>query len=154
MSNHQTSIEALQSIETEIPNITERVYRYILSKGDEGITDDAGFKALGMNPNTYRPCRINLYKKGLVLNTKSKGTTESGRKAWKWKAVPKSEAIEPTNVETRLSKNTYFNPPVFPTGKGIEELTLGYVRKRMNEKIDKDGHANCPCCGTRFTGRD
>ena len=99
MSNMETSREALESIEPQITNITDRVYRHILSKGDQGITDDEGFRALGMNPNTYRPCRINLMDKGLVLNTNTKGITESGRKAWKWKAVLESEAVPPNRVK-------------------------------------------------------
>ena len=40
MSNMETSREALESIEPQITNITDRVYRHILSKGEDGITDD------------------------------------------------------------------------------------------------------------------
>lgn len=149
MSNKETSLEALESLEADLPNITERVYQHILSKGSQGITDDEGFRALGMNPNTYRPCRVKLYKKGLVLNTNTKGLTDSGRKAWRWKATPKSEAVAPLKVKTRQSKNLpKFNPPILPEGY---DVGLREARERMESKLKDADECRCPCCGVNVS---
>ena len=115
MSNKETSKDALDSIETELPNITERVYQLILRSGDIGVTDDKGYRVLNMNPNTYRPCRVGLMEKGLVVNTNNKDFTKSGRKAWLWKAIPKELAVPPTNLKKRKRKNLpKIDPPKFP----------------------------------------
>jgi len=149
MSNMETSREALESIEPQITNITDRVYRYILSKGEDGITDDDGFRSLGMNPNTYRPCRINLMDKGLVLNTNTKGITESGRKAWKWKAVAESEAVPPNRVKKRQRKTLpSIDPPQFP---GDWDTSLKKAQARLVSKLSQKEDALCPCCGVRVT---
>ena len=149
MSNMETSRDALESIEPQIANITDRVYRHILSKGEEGITDDEGFRSMGMNPNTYRPCRINLMDKGLVLNTNTKGITESGRKAWKWRAVAESEAVPPKRVKKRQRK-TYpkIDPPQFPVDW---DTSLKKAQARLVSKLSQKEDALCPCCGVRVT---
>jgi hypothetical protein len=141
----ETSLEALESIEPQLTNITDRVYYHILSKGMSGITDDEGFRALGMNPNTYRPCRISLMRKGLVVNTNTKGTTDSGRKAWRWKAVPKSKATPPEKVKTRQRKTLpKFDPPALPEGY---DIGLREARQRMENKLKESLECRCPCCG-------
>ena len=149
MSNMETSREALESIEPQITNITDRVYRHILSKGEQGITDDEGFRSLGMNPNTYRPCRINLMDKGLVLNTNTKGITESGRKAWRWKAVAESEAVPPNRVKKRQRKTLPSVDPI-PLPEGYD-ISLKDARDRMLAKLDVADSCRCPCCGVRVS---
>lgn len=149
MSNMETSREALESIEPQITNITDRVYRHILSKGEQGITDDEGFRSLGMNPNTYRPCRINLMDKGLVLNTNTKGITESGRKAWRWMAVPASEAVTPKRVKKRQRKTLPSVDPI-PLPEGYD-ISLKDARSRMLAKLDVADECRCPCCGVSVT---
>ena len=149
MSNMETSREALESIEPQITNITDRVYQHILSRGDQGITDDEGFRSLDMNPNTYRPCRINLMDKGLVLNTNTKGVTESGRKAWKWKAVPVSEAVPPKRVKKRQRKTLPSVDPI-PLPEGYD-ISLKDARSRMLAKLDVADECRCPCCGVSVT---
>ena len=145
MSNMETSRDALESIEPQIKNITDRVYRHILSKGEQGITDDEGFRSLGMNPNTYRPCRINLMDKGLVLNTNTKGITESGRKAWRWRAVPVSEAVIPNRVKKRQRKTLPSIDPM-PLPEGYD-ISLRDARDRMLAKLNEVGECRCPCFG-------
>ena len=149
MSNMETSLEALESIEPQLTNITDRVYYYILSRGEQGVTDDEGFRTLGMNPNTYRPCRINLMEKGLVLNTNIKGTTESGRKAWKWKAVAKSEAVPPKKLKKRQRKNLPSVDP-FPFPEGFD-VSLKDAREKMLNKLEEVGECKCPCCGVKVS---
>jgi hypothetical protein len=149
MSNMETSREALESIEPQITNITDRVYRHILSKGEQGITDDEGFRALGMNPNTYRPCRINLMDKGLVLNTNTKGITDSGRKAWRWKAVQASEAVPPFRVKKRQRKTLPTIDPL-PLPEGYD-ISLKDARGRMLAKLNEADSCRCPCCGVSVT---
>ena len=145
MSNQETSREALASIENELTNITDRVYQLILSVGDKGVTDDEGYRVLKMNPNTYRPCRVNLMEKGLVVNTNNKGITESGRKAWLWKAVPKHLAIPPTNLKKRKRKTSPKIDPI-PLPEGYD-ISLRDARSRMLDKLEATGECRCPCCG-------
>ena len=150
MSNQETSREALASIEPQISNITDRVYQLINSKGDKGITDDEGYRSLRMNPNTYRPCRVSLMEKGLVVNTNNKGVTESGRKAWLWKAVPKDLAVPPINLKKRKRKNAPKIDPQ-PLTEEAQVVSLKDARKAMITRLESKGECRCPCCGVVVT---
>lgn len=63
----------------------ERVLSVIKSHGP--LTDEQIQDALGMNPSTERPRRIELFKAGLITKDPVKGTTKSNRKADRWRAV-------------------------------------------------------------------
>tara|TARA_B100001287_G_C22669740_1_gene524686 strand:- start:484 stop:1011 length:528 start_codon:yes stop_codon:yes gene_type:complete len=146
MSNQETSIEALSSIEHQITNITDRVYQLISSTGNRGITDDEGYRTLKMNPNTYRPSRVSLMEKGLVVNTNKKGITQSGRKAWLWKAIPKEIAVPPSNLNKRKRKTAPKIDPQ-PVPEEIKDITLIEARDAMLAKLTSKGECRCPCCG-------
>jgi hypothetical protein len=149
MSNMETSRDALASIEPSLPTITEQVYQYIFSRGEDGVTDDAGYRALQMNPNTYRPSRVGLMESGLVVNTNLKGRTQSGREAWLWRAIPKDQAVPPTNLKKRKSKKLpKINPPQFPEGF---DVGLREAQSRIVNKLSVADEATCPCCGVRVT---
>jgi hypothetical protein len=50
-----------------------------------GCTDEEGYTALGMNPSTYRPRRIDLVDKyGVVVDSGRRRLTASGRSAVVW----------------------------------------------------------------------
>lgn len=74
----QTSREAAESM-TTAPKDSERVLRALVSP----MTDEEGATHLNLNPSTYRPRRIELFRKGMI---EPKGTrlTQSNRKAVVW----------------------------------------------------------------------
>jgi hypothetical protein len=64
----------------------EKVLAFVRSRGREGATDEEIQEALGMNPSTERPRRIELYKVDLVYDSGTLRPTRSGRKAVVWMA--------------------------------------------------------------------
>ena len=143
----QTTLDAYESVKPELKNMTDQVYYMILSQGDEGVIDEVGWENLCMNPNTYRPCRVSLYKKGLVVDSGNLGTTQAGRDAIKWKAVPKEDAKPPQKKE-KPKKLPKINPPILHNLDGYPlTKAQNYLMSKLNEKDE----ARCPCCGVFVT---
>ena len=68
----------------------ERVYNYIVGQqkaGGGGATDEEIADALGMNPNTARPRRIELVEQQRVQNSGTTRETRSKRPASVWEPV-------------------------------------------------------------------
>ena len=64
------------------------VYRYVLSHGGDGATDQEIQNALDMNGNTERPRRRELEQAGLVIDSKQRRKTDAGKDAVVWTVVP------------------------------------------------------------------
>ena len=82
----ETSRAAAQSIsEKRLGELHRRVWSHLKRTG--GATDEAGMKALDMQPNTYRPRRRELELQGWVIDSGRREATVSGRSAIVWQAV-------------------------------------------------------------------
>lgn len=81
-----TSKAAAREIATDAGTLRERVYAYLLSCPD-GATDQEIQNALGMDPNTQRPRRVELVRAGRVRKTERTRKTTSGRAAAVWEVV-------------------------------------------------------------------
>lgn len=82
----RTSMQAADSLEPATLNAMQRrVYEFLASRPD-GATDEEMQTALGMNPSTQRPRRIELQRRGLVVEAGEK-RTRSGRKATSWRVA-------------------------------------------------------------------
>ncbi len=78
-----TSREAARSMEHDARTLRQQVLDYIRDQGIYGATDEEVQDALGMNPSTQRPMRVELMKMGrIAINGTRK--TKSGRLASVW----------------------------------------------------------------------
>jgi hypothetical protein len=81
-----TSAAAADSLDgTTLNRLHKAVLAYIAGRGD-GCTDEEIARALGMNPSTARPRRIELARRGLVVEAGTRRTT-SGRMASVWRVA-------------------------------------------------------------------
>jgi hypothetical protein len=84
----QTSREAAESMADQRATLRQLVYRYIYNRKLYGATDEEAQLALGMNPSTQRPRRIELRDRyNLVRDSGDWRYTKSGRRAVVWVAV-------------------------------------------------------------------
>ena len=60
----------------------------LLSRHPQGLTDEQMQDALGMNPSTQRPRRVELVEQGWVEDSGERRRTRSGHKAVVWRFVP------------------------------------------------------------------
>lgn len=82
----RTSMAAADSLEPETLNrLQAMVLRYI-SEHPQGCTDEEVQTGLRLNPSTERPRRIELARRGLVVQAGERRTT-SGRKATVWRVA-------------------------------------------------------------------
>lgn len=63
------------------------VYAFIKREGPFGATDEEIQTALGMNPSTQRPRRVELVDRGLIMASGTTRQTRSGRPAVVWVAA-------------------------------------------------------------------
>jgi predicted ArsR family transcriptional regulator len=84
-----TSAAAADSLDgTTLNRLHKAVLAYIAGRRD-GCTDEEIARALGMNPSTARPRRIELLRRGLIEQAGTRRTT-SGRMASVWQATAAS----------------------------------------------------------------
>lgn len=81
-----TSMAAANSVAYCLGSLQSAVLEYITSRGKEGATDEEVQSALGLNPSTQRPRRIELMRKGLVV-PQGERKTKSNRLATVWCSV-------------------------------------------------------------------
>lgn len=82
------SVEAAEAIEHKAPTLQALVLRELREWGGaEGMTDEEIQRGLAMDPSTERPRRIELVRKGLVMDSGRTRRTTSGRQATVWVAV-------------------------------------------------------------------
>lgn len=83
-----TSREAAERIEPAADTLRARVLEHLRACGSRGATDQEIQWALGMDPSTERPRRVELVNAGLVTATDGDTRpTFSGRQAQVWRAV-------------------------------------------------------------------
>lgn len=79
-----TSKDAAQRAEKFAERAVDRVLALLIGKGPHGATDEEMQLALGMNPNTQRPRRVELQQRGFIAESGRLRDTSSGRKAVVW----------------------------------------------------------------------
>lgn len=85
MTTTATSSAAAESIKPAAPLLRRQVCQFIASQGLRGATDEECQIALGMNPSTQRPRRIECQRAGLVTDELGEvRQTTSGRNATVW----------------------------------------------------------------------
>ena len=82
----RTSVEAANLMAGKAGKLRGLVYRWLLSVGPAGATDEEGQHALGLEGNTYRPRRVELQNAGLVYDSGQTRQTRNNRKAAVWRA--------------------------------------------------------------------
>ena len=109
----ETSQAAAESMEPHAPTIRHRVFRYILSRGDHGATDDEIEGALGLKHQTASARRRELEKDyGAVrLETLGDGTprkrrTGSGRMAGVYVAIEGVNIDNPRGTDPKVPGQT------------------------------------------------
>lgn len=79
----KTSKAAAESFSEDALNVLQaKVLAFI--RTNKGATDEEVQRALGLNPSTQRPRRIELVTRGLVIDSGTKRDTTSGRAAVVW----------------------------------------------------------------------
>jgi hypothetical protein len=79
-----TSAQAADSLGPATLNAMQRRVLELLQATPEGLTDEEMQKRLGMNPSTQRPRRIELARRGMVVEAGTRKTA-SGRNASVWR---------------------------------------------------------------------
>ena len=82
-----TSLAAAARIAGYAKNLRAKVYAHLLSRGDDGSTDEETGRALNMKGSTVRPRRIELVREGKVRASGKQRRTEQGCMAECWVAV-------------------------------------------------------------------
>lgn len=82
-----TSAEAAELISEKTKTLRAILYRYLLSCGEDGATDDQMSVEAGMELNTQNPRRRELVKLGLARATKMRRKTRRNRNAIVWVAT-------------------------------------------------------------------
>lgn len=77
----------LAAAQAEPASHTQRRRVLDLLRGCVGLTDEQMQTALGMNPSTQRPRRIELVKSGFVVDSGLTAKTVSGRLATIWRVT-------------------------------------------------------------------
>jgi hypothetical protein len=81
-----TSAKAADSLGPATLNAMQRRVLELLTATPDGLTDEEQQRLLWMNPSTQRPRRIELARRGLVVEAGTRRTA-SGRMATVWKAI-------------------------------------------------------------------
>ena len=81
-----TSAKAADSLGPATLNAMQRRVLELLQATPDGLTDEEMQRLLEMNPSTQRPRRIELARRGLVVEAGTRRTA-SGRMATVWKAI-------------------------------------------------------------------
>ena len=79
-----TSARAADAIGPRLNDLQRSVVAYLRQAGEHGATDEEIATGLGMNPSTERPRRIELVRRGLVVEAGTR-KTKSGRYATAWR---------------------------------------------------------------------
>jgi hypothetical protein len=81
-----TSAQAADSLGPATLNAMQRRVLELLRENPHGLTDEEQQHALAMNPSTQRPRRIELARRGLVVEAGTRRTA-SGRMATVWRVA-------------------------------------------------------------------
>ncbi len=81
-----TSMQAADSIDAKTLNALQRSVLEVLRQEPAGLTDEEIAGRLQMNPSTERPRRIELARRGLIVEAGTRRTS-SGRNAVVWRVA-------------------------------------------------------------------
>lgn len=86
----ETSREAMESMEVAggVNSLQATVYAFLVNRSS---TDEEVQDALGMNPSTERPRRVELVEKKLVRDSGDRRLTKAGRRAVVWETTDKPD---------------------------------------------------------------
>jgi len=87
VTGSDTSEAAAESIKGFAGSLRYRILQYILSRGQEGATDDEIERFFGMRHQTVSARRRELVQQGHIETSELRRRTSSGRTATVWKAV-------------------------------------------------------------------
>lgn len=89
----ETSYTAAREIAADLNDLQYKVFRYLLERGSRGATDKEGYTATGIDQNTYRPRRIELWDMGKVIYS---GEKRDRSAVWKLElfATPEEKAAD------------------------------------------------------------
>lgn len=79
-----TSMAAADAIGDRLNTLQRSVVAFLKARGEHGATDEEIAAGLQMNPSTARPRRIELVRRGLVVEAGTR-KTKSGRYATAWR---------------------------------------------------------------------
>ena len=82
-AHSDTSTAAAEAIAPKFGKMTRAVL-VELSKYPSGLTDEEAQNIIGMQGNSYRPCRVTLMDKGLVFDTGNRRKTHQRKDAVVW----------------------------------------------------------------------
>jgi transcription initiation factor IIE alpha subunit len=82
----QTSNDAADSLDAPTLNAMQRRVLELLQATPDGLTDEEMQTRLEMNPSTQRPRRIELARRGMVVEAGTRRTS-SGRMAVVWRVI-------------------------------------------------------------------
>ena len=86
VSGSATSAMAADSLGPATLNAMQRRVLQLLRENPHGLTDEEQQAALAMNPSTQRPRRVELVRRGFVVEDGSRKTS-SGRMAAVWRCA-------------------------------------------------------------------
>lgn len=86
-SHSETSKAAAVQIAPVAGRLRQRVYEWLLSRGEIGATDEEIQEALAMGGSTARPRRVELLEQHRIRDSGQKRPTRSGRAAVVWVAI-------------------------------------------------------------------
>jgi hypothetical protein len=89
----QTSHAAAESVRGLTATLRERVFRAVQAAGAEGLTADEIEVATSLGGNTVRPRIDELRKEGRIGRTEMQRPTRSGRNAFVYVALERTEAL-------------------------------------------------------------
>jgi hypothetical protein len=85
IQHSRTSMAAADALTSQALNALQRqVVAFLHERGDQGATDEEMQNGIPMDPNTQRPRRRELAKRGLVVEAGTRRTA-SGRMAMIWR---------------------------------------------------------------------
>jgi hypothetical protein len=134
VAGRSTSVLSGQQIVEAMPDLRRKVFAFIRDAGSRGATDDEIQHALGLNPSTQRPRRVELETQGFVRAHPEDLTreTRSGRQAVVWVMVPEGERVavgERRQVEAEVTGALHH----FIAAMDLEQrrAALGVLRARF-----------------------
>lgn len=86
-SHSDTSTSAALSIAPKFGTMTRDVL-VNLTKYPNGLTDEEAQNIMGMQGNSYRPCRVTLMDRGFVADTGDRRKTNQRKDAVVWSVTP------------------------------------------------------------------
>jgi hypothetical protein len=145
----RTSRDAAEQARESAPTQRQRVFAQLQA---HDATDEEMQCALGMNPSTQRPRRIELHRMGFVKDSGRKRLTKSGRKAVVWEATEfvlkviaelEAECLR-WNAGHPIGTEVIYHPVIGEAkGTKTKTRTIAYVMSGHTAVLFVEGHAGC-----------